>query len=274
MSSLENALKIVALLSKERPVLRVGEVCREINLPKSSVSRLLKTLADHGMLERESRDMGYVAGKRALILADLYLANHTLLDLIDVSLDALIAEFQFAAYAAVLSGPDIVILRVKHGTYPLRLVQDVGKRMPAHTTSIGRALLARYSDDQVTALLKQRDATPSEIRDVLQEMTEVRTTGVAPTTSTIIPGISALGVGVQDPTRDEMLGFSISYPSSAADETVRAQMSHRIRQEAHTIGSRLKDPYWARRTVEVSAAPSKTQTNKASARERKNLAGV
>jgi DNA-binding IclR family transcriptional regulator len=37
MSSAENALKILSLLGPERPVLRVGEVCRELGIPKSSV---------------------------------------------------------------------------------------------------------------------------------------------------------------------------------------------------------------------------------------------
>jgi DNA-binding IclR family transcriptional regulator len=224
-----------------------------MNIPKSSVSRLLKTLSDYGIVERESRDLGYVAGKRALVLADLYLANRTLLDLIDVSLDALIAEFQFAAYAAVLSGPDLIILRAKHGSYPLRLVQEVGKRMPAHTTSIGLALLARKTDEEAHQLVRERIKGRAEISEVLEQIACARTTGAALTTSTVVPGISALGVAVQDPSRNEMLGFSISYPSSAADEATRTTMYERILEEGHAIGSRVNDAYWAA----LGAAPNK-----------------
>jgi DNA-binding IclR family transcriptional regulator len=273
MSSLENALRILALLSKERPVLRVGEVCREMKIPKSSVSRLLKTLSDHGLIERQGNELGYVSGKRALILADLYLANHTLIDLIDVSLDALIADFQFAAYAAVLSGPDIIILRVKHGSYPLRLVQQVGKPLPAHTTAIGQVLLARKPLDEAIELVKERVESPAELPEIVQQLQQAHKIGTALTADTIIPGVSALGVAIHDPSRSETLGFSISYPTAASDGAMRARMTRRIREEARAIGSRVNDPYWAIAN-DVGEAPPRTRTVNNSARISRSLSGA
>jgi len=244
MSSLENALKIVALLSKDRPVLRVGEVCRELDLPKSSVSRLLKTLSAYDIVEREPGDTGYAAGRRALLLADLYTARHNLLDLVDASLDTLTADFQFACYCAVLNGADIIIIRVKHGSYPLRLVQEIGVPMPAYRTSVGRALLARKTDAEVLALVRSHADEADSDEAVLAAIAEVRRTGASATANTVIPGVAALGVAVHDAKRNEMLGFSISYPIAATDEALRSRMLRRIREEAHAIGGRSGDAFW------------------------------
>lgn len=71
MSSLETGLQILNVLSAGRPILRVGEVCRELGIPKSSVSRLMRTLSDFGLLERDPQNQGYVAGPQVLLMANL-----------------------------------------------------------------------------------------------------------------------------------------------------------------------------------------------------------
>src|SRR5215471_1267418 len=139
-------MRVLKLLDKRRPVLRVGEISRALSLQKSTVSRLLRTLGEHEFLEREQEGQGYTVGRRSLVLSDLYLAGHSLLDRIDAAIDSLVEEFGFVGYAGALSGADIVVLRLKSGRYPLRFVQDVGKRVPAERTAIGRALLARQPD--------------------------------------------------------------------------------------------------------------------------------
>lgn len=249
MSSLENALKMMLLLSRDRPVLRVGEVCREVGIPKSSVSRLLKTLSEYGMLEREKGDAGYVAGPRALLLADLYSAQHSLKDLVDLSLERVTAEFGFAGYTSVLTGSDIIILTVKHGSYPLRLVREIGQPMPGFNTSVGRALMAYLDDDDIARRARQNAAQAYSDAEIRHHIELVRTYGVAWTQSTIIPGIAALAVAVRDPKSGESLGFSISYPTSAVDEDLRVRMLQRLREEAHAIGQRLQDPFWTDRNL-------------------------
>jgi DNA-binding IclR family transcriptional regulator len=272
VSSLENGLEILSLLSKERPILRVGEVCRELGMPKSTVSRLLKMLSEYGLLERGNRELGYGAGRRTLALAELYLADHSLLDFIDVATDALIQEFQFAAYAAILSGPDLIILKVKHGTYPLRLVHDIGKRMPAYPTAIGRALLARKSDDEALDLIEERAEGKIDRAIIQKELVEIRRTGVAVTSSSVIPGIAAFGVSVANPGKEEMLGFSISFPTTAADDALQSRMIQRIREEAHAIGVRLGDTYWSTHSLEPNPAPAASQRTKEPASGPKKLA--
>ncbi len=258
MSSLENALMIMQLLGRDRPVLRVGEVCREVGIPKSSVSRLLKTLSEYGLLEREKGDAGYVAGPRALLLAELYSSQHSLKDLIDVALDRVTAEFGFAGYASVLSGSDIIILSVKHGSYPLRLVREIGQPMPGFNTSVGRALMAYLDDADITLRArKTADRTYSDV-EIRHHVELVRTYGIAWTQSTIIPGIAALAVAVRDPKSGESLGFSISYPTSAVDQDLRVRMLKRLREEAYAIGSRLQDPFWANRNLADWAIPDFT----------------
>jgi DNA-binding IclR family transcriptional regulator len=176
MNSLEAAMRVLKLLDKRRPVLRVGEISRALSLQKSTVSRLLRTLSEHEFLEREKEGPGYTVGRRSLVLSDLYLAAHSLLDRVDATIDVLVEEFGFVGYAGVLSGADIVVLRLKSGRYPLRFVQDVGQRVPAERTAIGRALLAR-----------QPDKARGNRAALVEELAKIRRDGWAAIESAIIP---------------------------------------------------------------------------------------
>jgi DNA-binding IclR family transcriptional regulator len=248
MNSLEAAMRVLKLLDKRRPVLRVGEISRALSLQKSTVSRLLRTLSEHEFLEREREGQGYAVGRRALALSDLYLAGHSLLDRIDAAIDALVEEFGFVGYAGVLSGSDIVVLRLKSGRYPLRFVQDVGQRVPAERTAIGRALLAR-----------QPDAMRGNRASLAEELAKIRRNGWAAIESAIIPGIAAVGAAVGDPARGEALGFALSFPAAATDELLRGRMARRIRDEALAIGKRLGDPFWAEFTASGQRRTRKAQ---------------
>ncbi|WP_248305364.1 IclR family transcriptional regulator [Devosia sp. 1566] len=244
VSSLENALRIIALLDRDYRVLRVGEVCRALELPKSSVSRLLRQLSEFEILEKAPDDVGYVAGARSLLLGELYLSQHTLLDLIEPALQRLTEQFGFTGYASTLQGSDVVIIRSFQGTYPVRHIVDVGVPVPAFDTSVGRAALARLTDWEALALVGSGGLSDDEI---IETLVSVRATGVSVTSDTVVPGISAMAACIRDPRNDKLLAFSISYPTNAADHATCQQMLDALREEAFQIGSRMGDIFWSTR---------------------------
>lgn len=242
LSSLGNALQIVSLLGPDRPVLRVGEVCRDLGLPKSSVSRLLKALGESGLLERESDGPGYVAGRRALELGELYVSRHSLLDLIDHTIGRIVKTFGFAGYAGILSGRELVIIRVRHGSYPLRLVHPVGTRLRSFDTAIGQALLSRLSEAEAAeAVGSEHSADEGAVRQTLDE---VYCSGVAQAESAVVPGIAAIGAAVRKPDGREAIGFSISFPVGAVSQEEYRDMALWIRAEAAAVAARIGDSYW------------------------------
>jgi len=268
MSSLDTAMGMLKLIGKERPVLRVGEISRELKMQKSTASRLLRKLADHGLLAREMEGYGYVAGQLGLILADLYLSGQTLLKMVDGAIKVLVQEFGFVGYAAALSGNEVVILRMLHGRYPLRLVREVGTRQGVWSASIGRALLARRSDAEAWTILKSPGGPRISRGEAVAELARIRANGTAATDSAVVPNISAIGASVGDPDRNEALGFALSFPMTATDEAMRRRMTARIYEEAMGIGTRFGDPFWGALTPKRNA----THTSRARKLPRKHRA--
>lgn len=130
---------------------------------------------------------------------------------------------------------DIVITSVAHGSYPLRLVREIGQPMPASTTAVGRALMTYLSNDEI---VQRSRAHVGDMADggIVSRVDIVREHGVAWSKSAIIPGIAALACAISDPRRGESMGLSISYPTSAANAELRMRMLHRLGEEASAIG--------------------------------------
>jgi DNA-binding IclR family transcriptional regulator len=229
MSSLENALRILDLLADDRPVLRVSEVCRDLALPKSSASRLLRVLGEAGLLERGS-DGGYAAGPRGLKLAEFYLGRRRLPPAVDEALDALVEGFGFTGFASVLVGRQIVLLRVRQGSYPLRYVREIGTRLAAWRTAMGRALLARLPDADVRARLDSvSDLDPERL---LLELAEIRQRGIVVSQSAFTPGATTIAAAFD---AEEPVAIAIAYPDSAANPELRQRMEAAVLARAREM---------------------------------------
>lgn len=249
MSSLATGLRLLQRLSPEQPFLRVSEVAGALGLPKSTVSRLLKALAASGLLEREEMGRGYRCGPLALQLGNLYLAQHALLDLVDDALVSLVERFAVTGYAGVLNGTDLVLLRVRQGRAPLRIVYEVGGRVPAHVTAIGMALLARFDDARVRGLYGDTlTYAPMNVRQpvdrFLKELDAVRKRGWAVSLGTTHAGIGAIGAAVASPNEQQPIGFSLSFPLMDADRVRRQEITQAVVAAARAIGARIGDAFW------------------------------
>jgi DNA-binding IclR family transcriptional regulator len=232
MSSFDTAMQILGLLGRERPLLRVSEVCRELAIPKSSVSRLLRAMEEARLLQRAETG-GYVTGPRTLALANLYLERWGLLDRADAALGELVSTFGFTGFASALDGSDIVLLRVRQGSYPLRYVREIGTRLPAWSTAMGMVLLAQLSDH---AALTRLQAVPDLDREtLLAGLLAARTGGFVMAGSALTPGATTIAAAVHDPASGEALAIGLAFPDSATDPALRGRMQGSVMDAAEWL---------------------------------------
>lgn len=248
MSSLENGLRILALVDDARPVLRVTEVAEALGLPKATVSRTLKTLCDAGLLERQYPGSGYGMGSKALDMAQQYYASHACIDKVDAALKMLVDKFGFTGHAGKIVGGERVLLIARQGWYALQHAAKVAERKFAFDSIIGQAILARENDDAVFEVLGLR--TPEKTihgfnqERVSQILNNIRKNGIALSDSLITPGISSIGAALEDRQTGERIGFCLSFPTNAPDEDGLRELTHDIYAHAVRIGREMRDPFW------------------------------
>src|SRR5580658_9972792 len=145
--SVERAFSIVRAFGRETPSLTLSQVAQRTGLTRASARRFLMTLESLGYVGSEDRQ--FFLRARILDLGFAYLSSVPVFDIVESHMEAMVQEVQESSSASVLDGTD-VIYTVRVPTKRIMSVQiEVGTRLPAYATSMGRVLLAALAPEQL-----------------------------------------------------------------------------------------------------------------------------
>lgn len=144
---------IVNFVAEQRDAVSIGEVARRTGLPKSTVSRIVRSLIPHGLLELQ--DEGIVLGLRFFELGEQASRPRSLRRLTYAHMESLRRATGQTVHLAVLDLPHVVYIEILRARNSPPLPSRVGGRVLAHTTGVGKALLA-FSPPEATEQLIER----------------------------------------------------------------------------------------------------------------------
>ncbi|MDY0748083.1 IclR family transcriptional regulator [Paucibacter sp. R3-3] len=153
--ALERGLRILAEFNRHTQVVSPPELARRLELPRSTVFRLLTTLENMGFVQRSEGGNDYRLGLAVLRLGFEYLASLPLNELGQPLLRRLSEEIAYPCNIVVRDWRSIVyVTRVspQAPASPFVGAVNVGTRLPAHGTVLGRMVLADLSLAQLRAL--------------------------------------------------------------------------------------------------------------------------
>ncbi len=200
------AIQVLETLAAERGPLTISALALRIPLAKSTVSNLLTTLEATGMVRKVSA--GWAVGFKALEIGQSVLASTDLVSEFRRQVSALPTLASETALLAVLEGTDVLYLARHDGGSRVRLASDVGRRLPATVTSLGKAMLASLPAAQVEDLLADITELPRPTRRSLRDkaalmadLTAVRQRGYAIDDEENTIGVTCFGVAVPTATQ-------------------------------------------------------------------------
>ncbi|MCO5994107.1 IclR family transcriptional regulator [Actinoallomurus rhizosphaericola] len=210
--SIDKALTVLEALAEHS---RVTDIAAGTGLPKSTVHRILQSLVGWGFARTDGRG-GYLPGPRILTLAGKVMSRFDPAQHADSALQALRDRTGFTVHFAIRSGDEAVYVRKLEGLRPYRMGSRVGMSLRLHSTSIGKAILAQLSDDEVTAIASRTGLEPrtertiTEVDALIAHLAEVRRHGHAVDDEENERGIRCVGAPVFDHTGAVMGGISVS----------------------------------------------------------------
>lgn len=152
--SAERVAAVLELLRRSPQPLRHVDIARGIELPKSSTSNLLDTLVDVGLVRLDDR--GYSLGVR---LIELGAAAAERLDIRGLARPALrqLSELGIGtSNLAILQGHDVLYIeKVNNPDHVIQIATRVGGTVTAHTTALGKVLVAALPPDERKRWLKE-----------------------------------------------------------------------------------------------------------------------
>ena len=155
-AQVKSAVRTVELLEyfAGRPGMHsLAAVQEAVGYPKSSLYMLLRTLVELGWVETDATGTRYGIGVRALLVGTSYIDGDEVVAAARPTLDRLSDDTTETIHLARLDGTNVVYLATRQSQHYLRPFTRVGRRLPAHSTSLGKALLATYTDEQVRKML-------------------------------------------------------------------------------------------------------------------------
>ena len=254
MTTLKNVTSVLRLFRDNRRELSVDDVRRLMSMPKSSAARLLASMRDESLLESVGRPPRYRIGPLFLEVAGLHRSflSSSLNDLADAALVDLCETTGYTGYVSILQGADVLVVRVRRGSYPLQVVTPLGYRLQAFETAIGRALLSRLSDDEIRRrhpgkLSPSSPHSPQSLSAVLRLVAQAREDGFAESCNEALPGIGSLAISLRSADVNELVGVCLSYPSSITSQKEKKRMSELLLATGRKIGTDIGDDFWVGR---------------------------
>lgn len=218
VKSASRTLDVLEALAEAPRRRSLGELARELRIPKSSLHGILRTMIQRGWVEADVTGTRFGLGVRALQVGAAYLEADDATGLLAGVLDDLARQFGETVHLGRLDGAHVVYLAKRESVHPLRLYSAIGRHLPAHATALGKVLLAERSDEAVEQLLTWPLAaltrhTLTEPAALRAELAAIRDRGYAVDHEENTEGIVcyAMAVPLQSPAVD---AISLSIPAT------------------------------------------------------------
>lgn len=244
VKSADRTLEILERLAAAPDRCSLGELARDLKIPKSSLHGILRTMAQRGWVETDSSGLRFGLGVRALLVGAAYVDADDAVGRVQSSLDWLSQSFGEAVHLGRLDGADVVYLAKRESPHPLRLFSAIGRRLPAHATALGKSLLAERSNREVDQILSWplRSLTHATITSpdgLHAELDSIRERGYAVDHEENAEGIRCFAVALRtdNPPQD---AISFSVPVFRLSEEREQEAVSMLRQARDRVEARAR----------------------------------
>lgn len=216
----DRVVDILETFTRLGPELGVSDISRALDLKKATTHRLLASLRRRGVVEQDGRTRRYRLGLKLWELGQLATTQVDWLERIRPLLQELTDRVGETTHLAVLNDGQVLYVDKVESTRSLRMPSQVGRRLPAHCTGVGKALIAYLPEEVVRALIERRGLqsyTRNTITDAAvleQELALTRARGYSIDNEEIEEGLVCIGAPVRDHTSHVVAAVSIAGPSS------------------------------------------------------------
>ena len=150
VKSAARTVELLELLAArgDRPA-RLQELAEALEVPRSSMYALLRTLIGRGWVRTDVTGSLYGIGIHALLAGTSYLDSDPRVRAVRPYLDEASQALGETVHMGRLDGTDVAYLATRESHEYLRTISRVGRRLPAHVGALGKALLAERPDEDL-----------------------------------------------------------------------------------------------------------------------------
>lgn len=245
-TSVDKALQLLRLTAQVQ-ALRVAEAAEHLGVARSTAHRLLTALNRNGFVIQDHPHGAYRPGPLLYEVGLTAVNRDSIRAISHPILEQIVAETQETATLGILEGTMVRFIDCVEGTRPLRVGIHTGVVRPAHTTAIGKAILASLADTEIERRyprgeLPQSSTTAaiSDLSILRTELSQIRQQGFAVNWKESGDGLCAVAAALPDSAGHHLAAFAVTAPTSRTGnpETIRV-LAPAVRRGVETALTRL-----------------------------------
>ncbi len=242
--SVIRSLQLLERLSRAERGLTLTELSRDLDSPKSTTLKLLRTLHGERFVTYSQRSKTYMLGPVATVLAQRILASPGIRNICRPYLERLAEVSTEDAYLGVKEDGYIVYIDKVEGRQSVRLDIALGTKRHLHSSAVGKLFLAEMDEESARSAVEEvgwRAVTANTLTDpevLREELERIRREGVSISRGENIEGITAIAVPIREGEGTVVAGISISGPSSRLNDSLET-LIELLKSTAKTISTDL-----------------------------------
>ncbi|GAA5125859.1 IclR family transcriptional regulator [Haloechinothrix salitolerans] len=238
IESVQRAISVLNVLAEAGADLGTNEIARQTGVNISTVSRLLATLVDGGLLQYVPSTGKYRLGIRILQLASVARENLQLRDVVRPHLEEITAITGETATLSLPGERDVFTVDFVASDSSVRSVASIGRNSVPHATAVGKVFLA-HGGTTSGELTAYTDHTITDRAALDAEVARVKEQGWATAVREREPELSGVGVPVLDGSGALAAILGVQGPATRfTDDAMRAAVDL-LWERAAVIGSVL-----------------------------------
>lgn len=241
---LTKAIALLKCFTLDEPEHTIASLCARLDMPKSTIHRLLVTLQQGGMVASDTAG-AYTLGMSVLELSSVLLHNIDFRRIARPILQELSDQTGENIYLSTLNSTEIIYLDEIHANRYLTMSNRLGTAAPAYCSAMGKMLLSELSRpqfDRVIAKCDLRARTPKTITDpdsLWLDLRAIAVQGFALDDGEFENGISCIAAPIRSPYGNAIAAFSISAPSARLDGDMVKRLLPQVLRASETISRNL-----------------------------------
>ncbi len=202
LQTVDRALSVLEMIA-EKPVTQ-KQLEAQTGFNRTTMSRLLNTLRARQYIQKNEATGQYKIGIKVVEIGSVRLNQIELKTEALPYLRELSANLGRVCHMGILSQGEVVYIEKIEPMTTIRMFSGIGKRVPVHSTSLGKALLIGMEDSKILSLIKERSLnkftnnTITDEKDFIAEMAMVRRQGYAIDNAENENGIYCVAAPIKD----------------------------------------------------------------------------
>ncbi|HEY8334262.1 MAG TPA: IclR family transcriptional regulator C-terminal domain-containing protein [Tardiphaga sp.] len=158
IESLDRGLRVFELFGANPRPMTLSDLAKAADLPRATARRILFTLERAGYVASDGKL--FTLTPRVLVLASSYLTSNQVVTILQPVLDRVSSAAQEISSLAILDGSEVIFVARSSPARVFSAGIDLGYRLPAFCSSVGRVLLGQFSNARLAEIIDAMELVP------------------------------------------------------------------------------------------------------------------